>query len=264
MDRPELGRAAAVAESLRARIVSGELKDGDFLPRQEDLVAAFDVSMPTLREALRILHSEGLISVRRGNRGGARVHAPGDDNAGYAVGLVLRSKHVPMQDLSDALLSLESVCAGLCAARPDRAEAVLPDLHAVHDLALGTADDQMAYAMYSLQFHELIVEKCGNETLKLLVGALDSLWPDPVTVRARRLNERIGFLDARMRLSGIHSHERILRYIRDGDVDLAQREVFHHLEASPVYALEDQAMVTAAESRARPHWTHDGTPARHE
>jgi len=205
--------------------------------------------------------------VRRGNRGGALVHAPSDDNAGYAVGLVLQSRHVPMSDLNGALLHLESVCAGLCAARPDRAETVVPELQAVHEAALTTADDQMGYAMASLQFHDLLVEHCGNETLKLMVGALDSLWPDPVTVRTRRLNERSGFLDARMRLGSIQAHERIIRYIRAGDVDLAQREALHHLQASPIYALDGTAMTSAEPARQRPAYRHPGrdtTASRHD
>jgi DNA-binding FadR family transcriptional regulator len=80
------------------------------------------VSRPSLREALRILESEGLITVRRGNLGGAVVHAPRVGNAAYSVGLVLQSKRVPMTDLRDAIKSIEPVGAGLCAAREDRYE----------------------------------------------------------------------------------------------------------------------------------------------
>src|SRR5258706_4139651 len=66
--------AELVARDLRSKIVRGELKDGDTLPSEGELVTRYSVSRPTLREALRILESEALLTVTRGSRGGPRVH----------------------------------------------------------------------------------------------------------------------------------------------------------------------------------------------
>ena len=86
--------AEIVADELRRQIIDGELADGDLLPRQEVLVEQFNVSLVSLREALRILETEGLVSVRRGNRGGAVVHAPAKTSAAYMLGLLLQSESV--------------------------------------------------------------------------------------------------------------------------------------------------------------------------
>ena len=75
--------AEIIADELRRQIIEGELADGDLLPRQEVLVEQFNVSLVSLREALRILETEGLLSVRRGNRGGAVVHAPAKASAAF-------------------------------------------------------------------------------------------------------------------------------------------------------------------------------------
>src|ERR1700759_1573783 len=73
-------RQAKIAEittpSLLRRILSVELNYGDFLPKVDDLLLQFPVSKPSIREAMRILETEGLVSVRRGNVGGAVIHTP--------------------------------------------------------------------------------------------------------------------------------------------------------------------------------------------
>src|SRR5258707_5212277 len=74
--------AELVADELRGQITSGALRDEDMLPKFDELLQEFQVSKPSLREALRILETEGLITVRRGNVGGAIVHAPGNRDAG--------------------------------------------------------------------------------------------------------------------------------------------------------------------------------------
>src|SRR6201997_2381011 len=114
--------AEIVADELRRQIIDGELADGDLLPRQEVLVEQFNVSLVSLREALRILETEGLVSVRRGNRGGAVVHAPAKASAAYMLGLLLQSDYVPLADLGTALQELEPMCAALAARRPDRGD----------------------------------------------------------------------------------------------------------------------------------------------
>src|SRR3954454_21494458 len=68
--------ADIVAATLRSRILSGELPDGSLVPKQEDLGEEYLVSPAAIREALRILETEGLVSVMRGSIGGSVVHTP--------------------------------------------------------------------------------------------------------------------------------------------------------------------------------------------
>jgi DNA-binding FadR family transcriptional regulator len=240
--------AEMVADSLRAQIVSGRLQDGAMLPRQEDLLQEFRVSRPSLREALRILEAEGLITVHRGNRGGATVHVPRAANAAYSVGLVLQSRGVQMDDVRDALKSIEPVCAGLCAQRPDRFENVLPELNRLHEVTLAAVDDPMEFTTSSRRFHEAVVDLCGNETLKLVIGALESLWTSREEAWAREADVAGGFPDAHRRLTGIKSHARILKYIEDGDVDRVQRQARLHLDQALRYAVDEDSAEAAVSS----------------
>src|SRR5206468_8210688 len=102
--------------------------DGDRLPKQEELAERFDISGPSVREGLRILEAEGLITVRRGKFGGAFVHTPHPVNAAYTLALVFEAKRVPLHEIVSALRDLEPLCAGRAAARADRATAVMPRL----------------------------------------------------------------------------------------------------------------------------------------
>src|ERR1700730_3414140 len=109
--------AELIAGQLRRQIVRRELSEGEELPSEAELMARFDVSRPTLREAYRILESEGLISVRRGARGGARVHMPKADVAARYAASVLQANGVLLSDVYEARTMIESSAAAVLAAR---------------------------------------------------------------------------------------------------------------------------------------------------
>src|SRR5919108_30894 len=136
--------AELVAGRLRDRILRGELDDGDLLPKEDELREEFPVSKPSMREALRILETEGLVTVRRGNQGGAVVNRPTAANAAYTMAIVLSGQRVTIADVAASLREVEPACAALCAARGDRHEAVLPLLRQLQDDALAAVDDLVA------------------------------------------------------------------------------------------------------------------------
>ena len=116
----QLRVAGSVAATLRERILAGIEIEGSTLPTQDQLVQEFGVSYPSIREALRILETEGLVTVRRGNVGGAQVHRPDESSAAYHLGLTLQGGRVTLGDLAAGLQMLEPLCAGECARRVDR------------------------------------------------------------------------------------------------------------------------------------------------
>src|SRR5688572_11810979 len=99
--------AELVADSIRRQIIGGELREGDTLQPEAQIIEEFGVSRPTVREAFRILESEKLISVSRGSRGGARVHPPKADQVARYAGFVLRSKKASYRDVYEARILIE-------------------------------------------------------------------------------------------------------------------------------------------------------------
>lgn len=232
--------AELAADVLRNRILDGELADGDELPKQEDLLEEFGISRPSVREALRILEAEGLISVRRGKVGGAVVHRPQAENVAYTLGLVFRSKDVGVDHVSAALHLVEPLCASLCAARPDRATEVVPRLRAVHQEAAECIDDPARYTVVARQFHEELVACSGNEALIIMIGALESVWSGHATAWAAQHLKENQFPDREYRQRGFDDHEMLIRLIERGEAESAAREAARHLEWAPVYSIDQE------------------------
>ena len=130
------------------------------------------MSPPALREAIHILETDGLISVRRGNVGGAVVHLPSAERTAHMISMVLQARSATPADVSGALMHLEPICAGMCAAREDRMTEVVPYLQAEIDAQTEQFDDLSRYVPNARRFHEALVSRCGNEPMILLIGSL--------------------------------------------------------------------------------------------
>jgi GntR family transcriptional repressor for pyruvate dehydrogenase complex len=220
--------AEMVSGVLRDRILSGELEDGSMLPKQEELLEEFGVSMPPIREALRILETEGLITVKRGNIGGAIVHRPQPAKAAYMLGLVMQSRAVTLGQVLQAMLAFEPACAAACASRTDRKKTVLPRLRATLDASWAAIDDAEEYTGLARRFHVDMVATCGNEPMVLVVGSLEALWTAHVDTLARRRSQLGSFAEPSARQVSAQDHETLYDAIAAGDPRTAEEAVRDH------------------------------------
>ncbi|WP_432994041.1 FadR/GntR family transcriptional regulator [Dactylosporangium sp. CA-233914] len=219
--------AEQVADRIRAQIIAGDLADGDPLPKSEELIRRYPVSMPTLREAMRILEAEGLITVRRGRLGGAVVHRPSPANLGYNLGLVLAAQRSGIGDVAVALRYVEPACAALCATRRDRARTVVPRLRELHAEYLESIEDLPTVVGVSRRFHEALVSLCGNPPLIVLAGALEALWSSHEEGWASRTEPRGVPLSQREASGEVHGQ--ILALIEAGEAEAVHRLAASHL-----------------------------------
>jgi DNA-binding FadR family transcriptional regulator len=228
-----------VAAVLRERIISGQLGDGDLLPKQEDLMDEFRISRPALREALRILEHEGLLTVRRGSVGGSVIAIPTAETSAYTFGLVLQSRGGTLEDLAAAIKEIEPLTTSLCAKRTDRATAVVPALRENVTENAAALEDGPGFTALARTFHELAVGLCGNETLIVTVGALESLWSEQERQWAAKSAAEDTYPDAADRQAVIDAHLGIIEAIEAGDAELAARLSAGHVRHSQRYALRD-------------------------
>ena len=229
--------AEIVAEELRRQILDGELSDGDLLPRQDILVERFRVSLVSLREALRILETEGLVSVRRGNRGGAVVHAPERSSAAYMLGLVLQSGSVPLTDLGQALRELEPSCAALAAQRSDRDTALVPELVRLNALAEEHLGDAVHFTEIGRQFHHEIARSCGNHTMAVVMGSLEALWTSHEQQWADQTAAAGEYPSLTARRAVLASHVKLTQAIESGDAERARRLASRHVGDAQTYVV---------------------------
>jgi DNA-binding FadR family transcriptional regulator len=223
--------AETVADALRERILSGVYADEAMLPKQEELVEEFRVSLPSVREALRSLETEGLITVVRGNVGGSIVHLPRPAQVAYGLGMVLQSRGATVDDMVHAMTLLQPLCARECASRADRKRAVVPHLRRTIEASERAIDDAAEFAKWSRTLHEQLVERCGNETFIVLVGALERLW----STQVNRVGEdgSLGqFAERSTRERSAAEHRQLLELIAAGDADGAEAAARAH-EAEP-------------------------------
>ena len=111
------GRVEVVAKRLAQAIGLGLLHDGERLPTEVELAEQFGVSMVTLRGALTMLRSMGLVSTRRGRGGGSFVQVPADRASAHLEGLLgLMSMH-EIRDIGDHREAISGAAARLAAGR---------------------------------------------------------------------------------------------------------------------------------------------------
>lgn len=215
--------AELVASQIRNRIIRGQLKADEALPSEATLMDDFHISRPTLREAFRILESEGLISVRRGARGGARVHVPDTDTAARYAGFVLQSRNATVADVMQARVIVESPAAGIVARRRDRVSCARKLRVWVDEMAA-----QLDTPIWAEKFHEfnrMLVAMTGNETLVLLTAMLENIGDAATADYVRTTHAE----DVKLAHRAQRTRYVLLDLIEAGDADVAEELWRKHL-----------------------------------
>ena len=217
--------AEIVANEIRRLITRGELKEGDTLQPEAQIIANFSVSRPTVREAFRILESEQLISVSRGSRGGAHVHAPKAERVARYAGYVLQTGGATYRDVYHARIIIEPPVARVVAETRSRdAPAILRAVIEAERAAIHT--EQFGRKVAS--FHSSLIALAGNQTLILLSGALDGIvarMQSDVVMRSEGQPE-----SARNTVAGLRSQEKLIDLIEAANGAEAEAHWRRHMQ----------------------------------
>ena len=214
-----------IADELRQLIIVGELDEGDSLGHEPDLIERFGVSRPSLREALRILEAEGLISVVRGVQGGVVVHRPDKRLTARTAAIVLQTRNVSLADVFEARTILEPAAVRLVASGRSRkaCAARLRSFIAEEEAAIG---DPEAFGHANARFHEELVALAGNQTLTIVAEMLNEVVARAVIIVSQ--SDSNG-QSAATRRRGVRSQERLVELIEAGDANGAEAHWRTHM-----------------------------------
>lgn len=182
--------SAQIAAAIRDAIVEGRLIVDQRLPSEAELSDQFNVSRPTVREALKRLAAQSLIRTQRGATGGAFVNRLSFEEAYVqqitTSTLLLSMNAISFETACEARYALERACAPLSAARrsADHLATMRAEIH--RQAQPGLTDE--AFCASDVAFHRALVDGAGNPVLSYqLAGAVEAMQPlmNMITFTAR-------------------------------------------------------------------------------
>ncbi|HEX3512698.1 MAG TPA: FCD domain-containing protein [Trebonia sp.] len=165
--------AQVIAAELRGKILRGDFKPGDSLFSEATLMEQYDVSRPTLREALRLLEAQNLISVRRGSHRGPVVSLPDASVTARAVAIQLQLREATLADVYQFRMIYEPTAARMAAenATPEGVKA----LRAIVDEEAQCQGNYKAFAEVSWRFHSVLIGLSNNATMAVVTESLQHI-----------------------------------------------------------------------------------------
>ena len=207
----------AIARQIEKRIFEGQLKAGQMLHPETELMKQFGVGRNTVREALRILESSGLIKVKQGSRGGPVITKLTNEFVSDFLMKAMRLQGVSPDQLSEFRLAIEPFMAELVAAKKD----VNPDLISQMENNIIEAKklykEKRVTAYKNMDFHVLIASATENPMFIVLVRTLrvtfNLILPPQNKIQS----------------STIKYHQNILNAIKDRNPIEAREQMYRHM-----------------------------------
>ena len=211
-----------LAERLKREILSDGYTVGASLPTERELVLTTGLSRGSVREALRILETQGLVHTRAGRYGGTTVAQPSADHLASHISLYIKGRSVTLSALVEVRLALEPVVAALAAER--RTEDDLSTLRAIAKRIDWAADNDLnAFLEENVNWHDAIAAASHNDLLHAFATSVSGLM-----FEASQIKE---FASAEVRQRVRYAHSRIFAAIEAGDAELARRRVERDVQA---------------------------------
>lgn len=210
-----------VIDAIRDWILTDRLPSGYKLPTETEMMEMYGLGRTTVREAVRLLESDGLVEVRRGPAGGTFV------------------RHIDIREVSEALTLLFSFRETRLKEFVEFRRVIEPEIAAL--AAVNATEEQRAEILEegmghltgandsSTELHGLLAAACGNDVLELLMESMSV--PFARHFRPERITEQsVASTEA--------AHAKIAKLVAAGDAAGARRAMARHLEAYAEFVVE--------------------------
>lgn len=209
-----------IAERVKDAIRHGHLPVGERLPSERQLTEQLNVSRVTLRDALRILETRGLIEIRVGAQGGAFVTAPNPGLVAEGVTDLLMLSDLSPVEVTEARQAFELAVIPLACERADDKD--IADLREICDRSRSALSKDAYEVDLSAEFHVRLARATHNHAIALMASVLQV----PLLTSLKRAQAVAPEMGGR----GTREHLQIIDAIEARDVDLAVRVMTTHLE----------------------------------
>lgn len=213
--------ALLVAQRIVKEITEAGKQPGDRLDPEHVMLETYGIGRGTLRESLRILELQGVISLKPGSGGGPIVEKPDSSVLASSLTLLLHFEKRPFATVVETRTALEPTMARLAAekATPELLEALRENVEIVEQ----SIDDDVLYHRENERFHAILAEASGNSIFDYLVSAMLGIldgstvgisYPREVKELSSQMHRRIyeavaagdGLLAEELMRSDLHAH----------------------------------------------------------
>jgi GntR family transcriptional repressor for pyruvate dehydrogenase complex len=220
--RASLGQtlSSQIVNHVRDALFNGELHPGDILGSETELAERFGVSRLCARDALRSLEAMGIVVIRMGAAGGARVAQPDFERFTDALSIQLALLGMAAPDSAAAEGAIESMTAELAARHATPAD--LESLRVLLDQAERCLDDPARSDQLGREFHLAVARASHNRFLEAQLHAFRSgVWRAVGVAMTKPIATSI-----------LRTHRELYEMIRQRDADGARRLMKEHVSAT--------------------------------
>lgn len=209
-----------IVRQIRAAIMKGDLKPGQALPNEQDLMVQFGVSKHTLREALRALEGMGFISIKRGANGGPVVSEIDWATARDFFASFLYFQNFTAADICEVRALIEPYIVRQ--ATEKMTPEYLQELTDVHEQCIAAFKKNKDILCHEeeVRFHVLLGKIAGNPILWVTQDFVNNMLADT----KHHLKP-----DKEFSTQVINAHQRILEAIKSQDPDAAAQAMLEHI-----------------------------------
>ena len=168
--------SARIVEDVCAALIDKRLAPGDFLGTEKDIAERAGASRIVARDALRTLQALGVVEIKVGAGGGARIAEGNPRLFSEALAVQLSLAGISVREMMDAQRAIETTAAELAAENADPEDLdTLRALLAEHEAVI---EDGAAYTRSCMRFHLAIAEASKNRVLIAQLLSLQHVsWP---------------------------------------------------------------------------------------
>ncbi len=217
---------------LKHMIETGELKAGDDMPSERELMERYGVGRPAIREAMQALAGKGLVEISQGERAKVlRITAETIiRQVDLPAKLMLSGSSDTLEHLKSARIFFERGMIREAAGKATPED--IANLKALLDKQRQSLGDADAFIDADMEFHQSIAAISGNPIFAAVSGAMLG-W-------LKSYHTEMLIWTGRENVT-LAEHEEIIRTLEKGNADLAEKAMIKHLERSrALYTLKGQ------------------------